>query len=140
MRPWRGEIHMDKDHDLSPSERRKKKFHLPVIEAPNTVKRGEFFDFKIVVNKVPYAPSQIDPQRFWFTVYFLPQEIGRNYQVVQPLYATQKEEAKETAPLEDRILYQASFQIKAEKTGTIYAAAYCPIHGLSQSRTQVEVI
>lgn len=131
---------MEKVQGLTAPGQKKQKLHLPVIEAPNKVKKGEYFNFKVVVNKDIDEPSEIDPPRFWFTVYFLPHESERLYQVVQPLFATQKDAAVGINSIHNRVLYQASFQFKTEKTGTIYAAAYCPIHRLSQSRSRVEVI
>jgi superoxide reductase len=119
---------------------KKEQKHLPLIEAPNKVKRGENFDFEITVNQDMTVRRRGDQQRFWITVYFLPQESSIAYKVVQPLSAAQKEVRKDSDSPPSPILYKASFQLKTEKAGTIYAAAYCPIHGLSQSRTSVEVI
>lgn len=127
---------MDNHQDLFPLQKK----HLPLIEAPDKVRKGEFFDFKVVINKDMTGSDKTDAQRFWFTVYFLPQDSGIPYQVVKPLFATQEEPEEKKEPLENSILYQASFQFKTEKTGNIYAAAYCPVHGLSQSRSRVEVI
>jgi superoxide reductase len=131
---------MEKVQDLTAPGQKKQKLHLPVIEAPDKVKKGEYFNSRVVVNKDIAIPNEIDPPRFWFTVYFLPNESERLYQVVQPLFAIQKEAVEGIDSIHNRILYQASLQLKPEKTGTIYAAAYCPIHRLSQSRSRVEVI
>ncbi len=83
--------------------------------------------------------GKIDLRRYWITVYFLPQESMIPYRVVQPFFATQKEIREQTDPLENPTLHQESFQFRTEKNGTIYAATYCPIHGLSQSRASIEV-
>jgi superoxide reductase len=113
--------------------------HLPVIQAPDRVKKGKYFNFKVVVNKETPLPERELPQRFWFTVYFLPRESGTPYQVVQPLFSAQKEAWKTKDSFENPVLYQASFKFKTEKAGTIYAAAYCPLHGLSQSGSPIEI-
>jgi desulfoferrodoxin (superoxide reductase-like protein) len=116
------------------------KKHLPEIEAPERVKKGKNFDFRILVKRDLTSPRQIDPERFWITVYFLPQESRIPYRVVRPLFSTQKEPEKETDPRKNPFLYQGSFQYKTEEAGNIYAAAYCPTHGLSQSKTHVDVV
>jgi len=128
---------MAKLQDLSLTGQKK---HKPIIDAPKIVKEGESFHLRITVNKdIPEAKTG-QPGRFWLNVYFLPQEMGASFQVVRPLFTAQKEMEKEPGSPENPVLYRASFQFTAEKSGNIFAASYCSSHGLSQSQTHVDVV
>jgi len=120
------------------SPRQKK--HIPIIDAPKKIKEGELFHLRITVNKDIQEAKTGHPGRFWLNVYFLPQEKHASYQVVRPLFTAQKELGKEPDSPKNPVLYRESFRFRAEKSGSIYAASYCPKHGLSQSETRVKVI
>ncbi len=105
-----------KVHQPEPEGKRK---HTPVIEAPAKVKKGEWFDVKVVVGKdIPHPNTRehwIEFISLWVDDFIA----SRAYF-----------EAERTAP-------EVTFRIKIEKTAKLTAQAYCNLHGLWHSEEVV---
>lgn len=103
-----------------------KEKHVPVITAPNNVKAGEFFEVTVQVgDEVPH-PNTIEHHIKWIQVY-AKDEDGRVVHVgtfdLGPTYADPK----------------VTFPMKITRSSTLYAIAYCNIHGLWESSVKVTV-
>ncbi|ADY73242.1 Desulfoferrodoxin ferrous iron-binding region [Desulfurobacterium thermolithotrophum DSM 11699] len=92
-----------------------KRKHTPVIEAPAKVKKGEWFDVKVVVGKDIAHPNT---KEHWIA------HIS--------LWAGDFLVAK--ADLEpEKAASEVIFKVKLEETTTLTAHAYCNLHGLWHS-------
>ncbi len=99
--------------------------HTPKIEAPEKVKKGESFKIKISVG--PH-PNTVQHSIRWIQVYF--SEDGRAFNPIHIVSATFEPEY--TEPVVELVL-------KLNKSGTLYALAYCNLHGLWESKYRIEV-
>ena len=63
---------MTKLNDLYQSADWKKEKHVPVIEAPDAAKKGEFFKTTVTVGKEIAHPNTAAHHIRWIELYFLP--------------------------------------------------------------------
>ncbi len=99
--------------------------HVPLIEVPEKVKKGEPFEVKVRVGPHPNEPQHsIRRIELWFY------EDGRPFNPVrlasielEPVYAEP----------------EVTVKVKLEKSGTIYALAYCNLHGVWEERRDIKV-
>jgi superoxide reductase len=125
--------------DLFQSADWKKEKHVPVIEAPAEVKKGEFFEVKLSVGKEIPHPNTAEHHIRWIEVYFLadaekfPCEIGR----FEFNAHGESAQGPNTSTIFTHPEVTASF--KSDKSGTILASSYCNIHGLWQNSQKLEV-
>jgi superoxide reductase len=117
----------------------KQEKHVPVIEVPEKVKKGQFFDVKVTIGKEVAHPNKTEHHIRWIAVYFRPREGKFPYQISKALFTAHGEstEGPDTSTVYTH--HQAVFSFKTEVPGTIYAASYCNIHGLWQNEKEIEV-
>jgi superoxide reductase len=124
--------------DLFQSADWKQEKHVPVIEAPDKVKKGEFFKITVTVGKEIPHPNTTEHHIRWIEVYFLaegeklPFEIGR-FEFNSHGESTQGPNTSTiyTHP-------QVTCAFKTDKKGTILSSSYCNIHGLWQGLKAIE--
>jgi superoxide reductase len=99
--------------------------HTPKIEAPDKVRAGEPFKIRV---KIGPHPNMVEHSIRWLELYF--EEEGRAFNPIllgrvfwTPGYAEP----------------EVKFTIKLEKSGTLYALAYCNLHGLWEGRKEIRV-
>ena len=106
--------------------------HVPVIHAPETAKKNELVDVKVLIGEEIPHPNTLEHHIVWVKVYFhqegskFPVEVGNvNF----------------SAHGENDIFtdYNTSLRFKAEKSGTIFATSYCNIHGLWENSQELKV-
>ena len=103
----------------------KKETHMPKIEAPDTVKKGEPFQVTVRVGPHPNeAAHSIRRVELWFA------EEGRAFNPIH--IATVFLEPGYGEPV-------VTFTVKLEKSGTLYALAYCNLHGVWEARKEIKV-
>ena len=99
--------------------------HTPKIEAPDVVKKGEPFEVKVKVGPHEMkAQHSIRYVELWFY------EEGRTFNPVK--LTTIVWEPEYTAA-------EASVKVVLKKSGTLYAIAYCNLHGLWEARKEIKV-
>lgn len=106
--------------------------HVPVIHAPETVKKDETVEVKMVIGEEIAHPNTFEHHIVWIKLYFQPEaskfpvEIGT---------------ANLSAHGESDLLTEASavFNFKATTSGTIFATSYCNIHGLWENSAELKV-
>ena len=125
--------------DLFQSADWKKEKHVPVIEAPEKVKKGEFFDVRITIGKEIAHPNKTEHHIRWIAVYFHPQDGKFPYQIGRAEFTAHGEsiEGPDTSTVYTH--HQAILSFKTEVPGIIYAVSYCNIHGLWQNEKAIEV-
>ncbi|MCS7118587.1 MAG: class II SORL domain-containing protein [Archaeoglobaceae archaeon] len=104
----------------------KRENHTPRIEAPKEVKSGEAFPVKVYIQG---HPNTVQHSFRWIELYFY--EMGRDF---NPIFIARAELTPEISEQE------ATFRVKLNKSGIIYAFAYCNLHGVWENRTEIKVI
>ncbi len=99
--------------------------HTPKIEAPDKVKAGEPFIIHVSVG--PH-PNKVEHSIRELHIYFY--EEGRPF---NPIHVASARFAPGiTEP-------ELTLKLKLEKSGVLYAVAYCNLHGLWESRKEIKV-
>ncbi len=111
--------------DLIYAEGEKAKNHKPIIECPDSVKSGEGFELRVYVSG---HPSRVDHSIRYIEVYFY--EEGRDFNPIKLAKAVFTPEY---------VNPEVTLKLKLEKSGTIFALAYCNKHGLWESSKRVKV-
>jgi len=114
--------------------------HVPVVECPDEVKAGEFFDVKAALGKEIAHPNTTEHHIRWITLYFQPEGEKFTYQVARMEFTAHGESAK--GPNEGPVYtnHTVTASLKTTKSGTILAVSYCNIHGLWESSKDVKVV
>ena len=113
--------------------------HVPAIEVPERVKPGEAFQVTVSVgNEIPH-PNTTEHHIAWISVYFHPEGEKFPYQVARFEFAAHgaSAEGPNTSTVYTELV--ATFTMKTEKPGTLYAVSLCNIHGLWESQKRIEI-
>ena len=113
--------------------------HVPVIDAPETVKKGEFFRITVTVGKEVPHPNKTEHHIRWISVYFQPEGDKFPYQIGKAEFTAHGESANGPDTSTIYTHPEATLNFKTEKPGTIYASSYCNIHGLWQNAKGIKV-
>ena len=113
--------------------------HMPVIDSPDKVIKGEFFIVKITVGKDIPHPNKTEHHIRWVDVYFLPDGEKFPYQITRTEFSAHGESTQgpDTSTVYTNHSIIVSF--KTSLSGTIYATSLCNIHGLWQNSKQIIV-
>jgi len=125
--------------DLFKSADWKTEKHIPVIEAPDKVKKGEFFKVTVTVGKEIAHPNTTEHHIRWIDIYFNPEEEKFPYQIGRFNFMVHGESVN--GPNSSTIYThpEVTLSFKTEKPGAIYASSYCNIHGLWQNSKKIEL-
>ncbi|MBD3263702.1 MAG: Neelaredoxin [Candidatus Omnitrophica bacterium] len=113
--------------------------HVPVIEAPDKVKKGDFFKLDVSTGKEVSHPNKTEHHIRWISVFFKPEDEKFPYQIGKVEFTAHGESVQGSDTSSVYTHHQASMYFKTEKSGTIYASAYCNIHGLWSSSKELEI-
>lgn len=115
-----------------------KEKHVPIIECPSEVKPGELFEVKVSLGKAVAHPNTTEHHIRWISVYFQPDEEKFTYQVGHFEFTAHGEsvEGPNNGPVYTN--HEASFSMKINKAGTLYALSLCNIHGLWESAKKID--
>lgn len=113
--------------------------HIPVIEAPQTVKKGELLPVAVSVGKEIAHPNKTEHHIRWIAVYFHPAGEKFPYQIAKIDFTAHGESTQGPDTSTIYTHHQVAVSFKTDKAGTIHAASYCNIHGLWQSSKDVKV-
>jgi superoxide reductase len=114
--------------------------HVPVIECPGQVKAGELFAVKTSLGKEIAHPNTTEHHIRWITLFFHPEGQKFTYQVGHHEFSAHGEsvEGANQGPVYTH--HEVITLLKISKPGTIYAMAYCNIHGLWQSAKEIKLM
>jgi superoxide reductase len=118
----------------------KKEKHVPVIECPDQVKKGEVFQVKLTVGKEIAHPNTTEHHISWIEAYFIADGEKFPYQIGRFEFTAHGASAQgpNTSTMFTSSEVVCSF--KTDKKGTIVAGSYCNIHGLWQGSKPVDVV
>jgi superoxide reductase len=125
--------------DLFQSADWKTEKHVPVIEAPDVIKKGEAVSITVTVGKEIPHPNTAEHHIKSIELYFLPLGEKFPYQLARFEFSAHGESVggPNTSTIYSQPSVTASF--KSDKPGTILAASYCNIHGLWKSAKDINV-
>ncbi len=118
----------------------KREKHVPVIEAPDKVKKGEFFPVKVTIGKEIAHPNKTEHHISWVDVYFLPEGEKFAYQIGKAEFAAHGASANGPDTSSVYTHHEVTLSFKTDKPGTLYATSLCNIHGLWQSSQALQVV
>ena len=124
--------------DLFQSADWKKEKHVPVIDAPDKIKKGEFSKITVSVGKEIAHPNTTEHHIRWITVCFLPQGEKFPYEIGNFEFNAHGESVEGPNTSTVFTYPEATLAFKTEKSGTLLAASYCNIHGLWQSSKEIK--
>ena len=118
----------------------KKEKHVPAIECPDKVKLGELFDVTVTLGKEIAHPNTTEHHIRWIQVFFHPEGEKFSYQIGNFEFSAHGESVK--GPNEGPVYthHKATFSMKINKSGTLYALALCNIHGLWENAKEIKVL
>lgn len=116
----------------------KQEKHVPVIELPGEVKKEEFFKLTISVGKEIPHPNTTEHHIRWIEVYFHPEGDKFPYQIGRFEFTAHGEASQGPNTSTVYTHPEVICNVKTEKSGIIYAASYCNIHGLWENSKRLE--
>ncbi len=125
--------------DLFQSADWKTEKHIPVIEAPQKVKKGEFFDVKVSIGKEIAHPNKAEHHIRWISVYFKPDNSKFPYEIGRAEFSAHGESAAGPDTSGVYTHHQIALTFKTDLPGTILAASYCNIHGVWENSAALAV-
>jgi len=125
--------------DLLQSADWKSEKHVPAIDAPDSVKKGEFFKVTVTVGKEIVHPNTTEHHIRWISLYFQPQGEKFPYQIGKFEFTAHGESAQ--GPNTSTVFThpEAAFMFKTDKPGKLFSSSYCNIHGLWQYSKELSV-
>jgi superoxide reductase len=106
--------------------------HVPVIHCPEKVKLDTAFEIKVSIGDAVPHPNTFEHHIVWIKVFFQPEGSKFPTEVASFRFSAHGEGETFTDPV-------GLTQIKIKKSGTVYAMAYCNIHGLWENSTQISL-
>jgi len=123
--------------DLFQSADWKAEKHVPVIEAADKARKGEFFKVSVSVGKEIAHPNKTEHHISWIEVYFHPQGEKFPYQIGRAEFSAHGASVQGPDTSSVYTHHEAALSFKTDKPGVIYASSYCNIHGLWQSSKEI---
>ena len=113
--------------------------HVPVIDAPDIVKKGDSVVVTLSVGKEIPHPNTTDHHIKWIELVFLPEGEKFPYHIGRAEFNAHGESVR--GPNTSTIYTEphAVFVFKTEKSGKLIAFSYCSIHGLWKSEKDIKV-
>lgn len=113
--------------------------HVPVIEVQGVPKKAEQVKVAVSVGKEIAHPNTTEHHIIWIEVYFLPRQEKFPYQLGRFEFGSHG--ASTQGPNTSGVYTQPQvlFSLKTDKAGTIFAAAYCNIHGIWENSQELNL-
>ncbi len=114
--------------------------HVPAIELPESIKKGEPVQVRVCVGKDISHPNTTEHHIKWIDTYFKPDGGKFVFHLARAEFGVHGESPKgaNEGPVHTEAC--ALFGARFEESGTVIAVAYCNIHGLWESSAKVEVV
>jgi superoxide reductase len=126
--------------DLFQSADWKAEKHVPVIECPDEIKKGEMVKVTISVGKEITHPNKTDHHIRWIELYFLPDNEKFPYQIGYNHFTAHGESTMGPDTSGIYTHHETTLSFKSEKSGTLIATSYCNIHGLWRNSKKIIVV
>lgn len=113
--------------------------HVPVIDAPERVKKTEVIAVTVSVGKEIPHPNLTEHHISWIELYFHPKGEKFPYQIGRFEFDAHGESVQ--GPNLSTVFTQpyVACHFKSEKSGMLLAVSYCNIHGLWENAKEITV-
>ncbi len=125
--------------ELLKSEDWKKEKHVPVIEAPDSVKSGETFEIKVSVGKEVSHPNTTEHHIRFVQIFYKPEGGKSAYQLANCEFTAHGESTEGANEGPAYTHHAATVSVQLKQPGTLIAMSLCNIHGLWESFTEIKV-
>ena len=113
--------------------------HVPVIEGPDSAKKGEAVEIAISVGKEIAHPNTTEHHISWIEAYYVPEGAKVAYRLGRFEFSAHGASAEGPNTIGLHTVPKAVVSLKAENPGTLIATSYCNIHGLWESAKALAV-
>lgn len=113
--------------------------HVPVVDSPDSIKKGEFFRITVTVGKEIPHPNKTEHHIRWISAYFQPEGERFPYHIGKAEFTAHGESVKGPDTSTVYTHPEMVLNFKTEKSGMIYVSSYCNIHGLWQSAKEIKI-
>lgn len=113
--------------------------HVPVIQAPDQISKGQVFSIEVSVGKQIAHPNTTEHHISFIEVYFLP--LGEKFPYQLGRFEFNAHGSSVQGPNTSTIFSEPkiSAAFKTDKNGLLMAVAYCNIHGIWRSEKEIKV-
>lgn len=125
--------------ELFQSDDWKNEKHVPVIDAPDTVSKDDFFEVRVTLGKEVAHPNTTEHHIRWVRLYFKPEDEKFTYEVGSFEFAAHGESVQGADKGPVYTHHEVVAALKIAKPGHLIATSYCNIHGLWESSKAVAV-
>ncbi len=125
--------------DLFQSADWKQEKHVPVIEAPDKIRKGEALTVSVTVGKEIAHPNTTEHHIRWIELFFLASGEKFPYQVARFEFNAHGESTQGPNTSTIYTNPQAVCSFKNDKPGTLLAVSFCNIHGVWKSEKELGV-
>lgn len=125
--------------DLFQSADWKKEKHVPVIEAVDILKKGEFARVTVSVGKEIPHPNTAEHHIRWIAAYFLPEGEKFPYEIGKFEFSAHGESTQGPNTSTVYTHPEVTLNFKTDKPGRLLASSYCNIHGLWQNAKDLKI-
>lgn len=113
--------------------------HVPVIDAPDSVKAGEAFKVEFCVGKEIPHPNTAAHYIAWMKLYFVPDGGKFAIELADEQFKAHGDSMDPEKPGPAHTDPFGSVKVKLAASGTLVAQSYCNIHGLWESEKKITV-
>lgn len=113
--------------------------HVPVIDAPDTVKAGEIFQVTVSVGKEIAHPNTTDHHIRWIQLFFKAEGEKFIYQVGNFEFTAHGEAVEGPDKGSVYTHHSVIASLKVSKPGTLLATSFCNIHGLWENSKAIAI-
>jgi len=117
----------------------KREKHVPVIEAPELVKKGEFAQVKVTIGKEIAHPNKTEHHISGIEVYFHPDGEKFAHKIASAEFAAHGASTQGPDTSSIYTHHEVIVSFKTDKPGHLVALSMCNIHGLWQNSAYVGV-
>ena len=130
---------MEQMFDIFQTADWKQEKHVPVIELPDTIMKGENINVKVSIGKEISHPNTTEHHIVWIDVYFHPAGEKFPYHVGRLEFLSHG--ASVNGPNTSTVYAhpEGTFVFKTEKPGRLLAFSYCNIHGLWTNEKELKM-
>ena len=130
---------MERLNELVKSADWKSEKHVPVIDAPDSAKAGDWITISATVGKEIPHPNTTEHHMCWIALHYAPDGEKVSYEIARcdlSAHGQSVKGANEGPVYTDSTV---TVRVKLLKSGKIFATAYCNIHGLWESNHAISV-
>jgi superoxide reductase len=118
----------------------KQEKHVPVVDMPDKVKKGEFFKITVTVGKEIPHPNKTEHHIAWVSVFFHPSGEKFPYSIGRFEFTSHGASVQGSDTSTVYTHPEVSLSFKTDKPGMVSAIAYCNIHGLWQGSRDLQAV